>query len=116
MVKVEDFGIDSKVDIGTEWHALAEFHLSAPHGLLRLFGSRINSDRMYLLISSPGLTTKPPEAYISNELFSKRLTMESFDEKKIREYVDNKLRQAMLKGGKLPAVLINLSEYFVLDE
>ena len=30
MIKVEDFGIDSKVGIGTEWHALAEFHLSAP--------------------------------------------------------------------------------------
>ena len=116
MIKIEDFGIDSKVDIGTEWHALAEFHLSAPHGLLRLFGSRINSDRVYLLVSSPGLDTKPSDAYISNELFSKRLIMQSFDEKKVREYVDEKVRQAVSKGNKLPAALNYLSQYFVLDE
>lgn len=116
MSKIEDFGIDPKVDIGTEWHALAEFYLSAPYGLLRFFGSRINSDRIYLLVSSPGLTMKPSDTYISNELFSKRLTMDSFDEKKIREYVDEKVGRAIAEGNNLPAVLTYLSEYFVIDE
>lgn len=116
--RMEKFGVDEPIVIDKNWYTFADFHVSAPKK--GLFGSLLHlrttfGHRIFLLISSEGLSEKPVDSPINDSNFSKRLQLEKFDEEKIKQYIQTKLSEAS-RSKSVAEAFAYLDDIFEVDD